>query len=181
MTQTNRRLVHTRSIRVEAYLRDDQLWDLVASLEDVRQRDSLLESGIRRAGDPFHDMQLTVTIGASMQILDVQASTRAAPFMGNCDSFPEVYRQLIGLNLLQGFRAAVLERVGGNQGCTHITELAAVLPTAAIQAFAGAGHRPAHDETAMPRQLDRCRALRLDGPVVAKLYPRWYRDKGEQE
>jgi len=62
MTQTNRHLVHTRSIRVEAFLRDDQLWDLVASVQDVRQRDSLLESGIRRAGDPFHDMQLTVPI-----------------------------------------------------------------------------------------------------------------------
>ena len=29
----------------------------------------------------------------------------------------------------------------------------------------------------MPCQLDRCHALRLDGPAVAKFYPRWHQPK----
>ena len=38
--------------------------------------------------------------------------------------------------------------------------------------------QPAQDETAAQRkpfQLDRCHALRTDGPTVAQFYPRWYR------
>ncbi|SPE34161.1 conserved hypothetical protein [Burkholderiales bacterium] len=179
MPQTDRRLIHTRSIHAQAYLREDRLWDLVATIQDIKPKDFPVESGNQPAGAPYHDMQLTVTIDMAMQIVDVQAQTRAAPYMGTCDAFPEVYRRLIGLNLLQGFRAAVRERVGGTQGCTHVTELTSVLPTVAIQAFAGEMRRTWREDGSMPPQLDRCHALRADGPVVAEHYPRWYRGKGE--
>lgn len=181
MPQVSRRLIHTRSIRAEAYLREDQRWDLVASIQDLKQKDFPIESGNQPGGTPYHDMQLTVTIDMAMQIVDVQAVTRVAPHMGACDTFPEVYRRLIGLNLLHGFRAAVRERVGGTEGCTHLTELTSVLPTVAIQAFAGERRRLGREDGSKPPQLDRCRALRTDGPIVAQLFPRWYRDKGETQ
>jgi hypothetical protein len=44
---------------------------------------------------------------------------------------------LIGLNLMQGFRHELKQRLAGVAGCTHLTELAQILPTAAVQAFAG--------------------------------------------
>jgi hypothetical protein len=64
-----------------------------------------------------------------------------------------------------------------------MTELASALPTAAIQAFAGEvikvqdGAEPESPEDAArrPFQIDRCHALRSDGPAVARFYPRWYR------
>lgn len=175
MTSATRRLVHSRSIQVDAYQRDDGLWDLAATIRDVKTRDLELEDGVRRAGEPLHDMALTVTIDAGMQIVAVDAATNAAPFNGTCKEVPAVYQSLVGLNLLMRFRNAVRERVGGNRGCTHISELAAILPTVAIQAFAGHVRRPDRtDDDTMPLHLDRCRALRLDGPVVRKHYPRWY-------
>ena len=175
MTPATRRLVHSRSINVDAYLRDDALWDLVATMRDIKTRDLELEDGVRPAGTPLHDMELTLTIDAGMQIVAASATTHAAPFTGTCQEVPAVYQALVGLNLLQHFRASVRERVGGNKGCTHITELATVLPTVAIQAFAGHARRPdrTNDEM-MPTHLDRCRALRLDGPVVRTHYPRWF-------
>ena len=86
--------------------------------------------------------------------------------------------QLIGLNLLKGFRQAVKERLSGIAGCTHLTELASVLPTAAIQAFAGdvlptRDGQNEDDQAHAPFQLGRCHALRHDGPAVAQFYPRW--------
>jgi len=181
MTEVKRRRVHTRSIQVEAYLREDELWDLVATIRDVKQKDFPLEVGVCKAGAPFHEMQLTITIDRTMNIVAAAAGTTAAPFMGACDTFPEVYQKLVGLNLLQGFRAAVRERLGGNRGCTHITELAGVLPTVAIQSFAGEVFRPDRGpEGSMPLHLDRCHALRLDGPVVLRRYPRWYTGKGDK-
>jgi hypothetical protein len=69
------------------------------------------------------------------------------------------------------------ERLAGTNGCTHLTELAQVLPTAAIQAFAGdvldTREGGGSEQTVKPFQLDRCHALRSDGPAVAQFYPRW--------
>jgi hypothetical protein len=181
----SRRFVHTRSIRVRAYARDDGLWDLEAELEDVKEKDFALAVGIREAGDPVHAMQLRLTIDTGLNVVDASAQSDWVPYPGHCDSFGDAYRRLIGLNLGRGFRRAVAERLGGTQGCTHLTELAAMLPTAAIQAFAGEvylprdqAHEPAatdhQDADKRPFQLERCRALRVDGPAVAKFYPRWY-------
>ncbi len=181
----SRRFVHTRSIRVRAYARDDGLWDLEAELTDVKEKGFALAVGVRKAGEPVHAMRLNLTIDTDLNVLDASARSDWVPYPGHCDAFGDAYRQLVGLNLGRGFRHAVNQRLGGTQGCTHLTELAAVLPTAAIQAFAGEVYRPrdqAHEPDAAdhaaddkrPFQLDRCRALRVDGPAVAQFYPRWY-------
>ena len=92
-------------------------------------------------------------------------------------AFHDAYARLVGLNLMQGFRQAVRERLGGVLGCTHITDLAQVLPTAVVQAFAGVVFDTRGDspEGAKPFQIDRCQALRSDGATVPPYYPRWYR------
>jgi hypothetical protein len=173
MKPANRRPVHTRSIQIDAYVREDQLWELVATMRDIKYKDIELDGRTLAAGDPLHFMELTLTLDRKLQILAVRADTHAAPYRGECDTFSAAYQSLVGLNLLQNFRATVRERVGGNVGCTHINELAAILPTAAIQAFSRDMDRPDIAGGRMPAHLDRCHALRLDGPVVAKHYPRW--------
>jgi hypothetical protein len=182
----NRRHVHTRSIRVDAYVRDDGLWDLEARLTDTKSRDFPLATGLRPAGEAVHDMLLTVTIDTRLNIVAAQAQSPAVPYVGHCDTIGPDYGKLVGLNLLQDFRRHVQGRLGGVHGCTHLTELAKVLPTAAVQAFAGevfetrdtayAGHR---EDEKMPWQLDRCHALRTDGATVAQFYPRWHRLKNQ--
>lgn len=173
-----RRLVHRRSISVECYAREDGLWDLQAELRDVKTRDITLSERNRPAGVPVHDMLLVVTIDNALNITAARSHTLFSPY-ATCDDHDDAYKKLVGLNLLRGFRAAVRERLGGVLGCTHLTELTQVLPTAAIQGLAGLAtialppvaeaERPAH----MPFQLNRCHALRLDGPAVAEFYPRW--------
>ncbi len=188
----SRRFVHTRSIRVRAYARDDGLWDLEAELTDLKEKDFALAVGIRKKGDPVHAMVLKITIDTQLNVVDASAQSDWVPYPGYCDAFGDVYRKLIGLNLGRGFRRAVNERLGGTQGCTHLTELAAVLPTAAIQAFAGEVYMPhdqAHEPAAedhkvadkRPFQLERCRGLRVDGPAVARFYPRWYTGGTQEE
>jgi hypothetical protein len=175
MPEAGRRLLHSRSLLVEAFARDDGLFDLVALLRDVKPKDFQLETHVCPAGTPVHDMELSVTIDARMQIHAVKASTRAMPYEGACDSFADSYQKLVGLNLANNFRAQVRERVGGVLGCTHLTELTDLLPTVAVQAFAGEVFKIDAQTQTMPMQLGRCRALRLDGPVAARLYPRWAR------
>jgi hypothetical protein len=134
----NRVLRHRRAITAEAYLRDDGLWDIEARLTDTKPRDIELAGGrIRPEGQPLHDLWLRVTIDLRMNVVDAEACSDWVPYPTHCDLIGPAYRKLIGLNLSKGFRKAVRERLGSVAGCTHLTELAGVLPTAAIQAFAG--------------------------------------------
>ncbi len=172
--QPGRRLVHRRAIDVQVFAHHDGLlWDLDATLADTKTREFELATGPRRAGQPIHSMLLRLTIDTEFNVVDASARTLAAPYPGYCEDYGEAYRSLIGLNLLRGFSHAVKQRLHGVLACTHITELTRVLPTAAIQAFAGEVIRPQASDEQQPFQLDRCHALRLDGPAVMRYYPRW--------
>ena len=172
-----RQLKHTRRIDVQIYARGQGMWEVDAVISDVKTRDADLANGVRRAGEPIHDMLLRLVIDEAFNVLEAGSETRAMPYPGECDQLGDVYGRLVGLNLLKGFRFAVLERLGGVMGCTHLTELAQVLPTAVVQAFAGDVINTRGDgaNAKQPFQLDRCHALRTDGNVVRTHYPRWYR------
>ncbi|MFZ6745289.1 DUF2889 domain-containing protein [Undibacterium sp. JH2W] len=179
-SSTNRRaLKHTRTIQIEAFARDDGLWDLDARITDYKPRDITLASGVRPNGSALHDLSLRITINLQMTIVDVEASSDAVPYPGYCEAITPDYKKLIGLNLMRQFRQGVKERMAGVQGCTHLTEMAQILPTAAVQAFAGDvidtrdGATDHGQQAQQPFQLDRCHALRIDGPAVVQYYPRW--------
>jgi hypothetical protein len=133
--------------------------------------------GIRPAGEPIHDMLLRVVVNRSLDIVASGAESLAVPYPGHCDQHGDAYGRLVGLNLLQGFRHALRERVGGVLGCTHISELAQILPTAVVQAMAGEviDTRGDGNSAEPPFQIDRCHALRSDGPAVEAYYPRWFK------
>jgi hypothetical protein len=166
---------HTRAITIEAFARDDGMWDLDACIRDIKPQDIDLPSGFRPAGLPVHDLKLRVTIDRDMIIVDAEAASDAVPYPGYCDTIAPAYKKLIGLSLLKHFRLHLKDRLSGVLGCTHLTELAQVLPTVAIQAFADDAmeNRTAGQPAERPYELDRCHALRSDGPAVEKYYPRW--------
>lgn len=198
----SRQLRHQRAIRAVAYERDDGLWDIDACLTDHKPRDVPLGAGVRPNGLPIHELWLRITIDRRLNVVDAHASSDWVPYDGQCQRTNPAYRALIGLNLLQNFRREAGRLLAGTAGCTHLTELCGVLPTAAIQAFAGEvwdsrvgspgagpvkgpgeGQEPETGKTAddrrpvgdtPPFQLGRCHALRFDGEVVRQFYPRWY-------
>jgi hypothetical protein len=177
-----RQLKHRRNIDVQIYSRGNGLWEVDAHITDVRSSDTTMSFGVLPAGEPIHDMLLRLVVDERFNVVEAGAETRAMPYRGHCDAYGDesggdIYGRLVGLNLMKGFRHAVNERLGGTQGCTHITELSWVLPTAVVQAFAGEviDTRGANNGSQQPFQIDRCHALRADGPAVRTFYPRWYR------
>jgi hypothetical protein len=174
ITNVERELRHTRRVRYEGYKRADGLWDIEAHLTDLKNHDFHLKTGVRRAGLPVHEMWLRVTIDRSLTILEAVASSDAVPYPGGCESIAPAYRKLIGLSLIRGFRKSVAEAFGGTKGCTHLTEMLAGLPTAAIQTFAGEMPEEG-DDGRRPFQLDQCHALETSTETVRKWYPKWYR------
>lgn len=184
-SESPRQLKHRRQIDVQVYVREDGLWEADARLSDVNTRDAQLPSGVRPAGEPIHDMLLRVVVDRSMTIVAAGSESLSVPYPGHCDQHGhdagqgpgDAYARLVGLNLMRDFRRALRERVGGALGCTHLTELAQVLPTAMVQAFAGdvIDTRGDGEDAQRPFQIDRCHALRSSAPAVQMFYPRWYR------
>ncbi|HWH81429.1 MAG TPA: DUF2889 domain-containing protein [Burkholderiaceae bacterium] len=174
---SERQLKHRRSIDVQVYARGNGLWEVDAHIADVRTHATALPTGVRPAGEPIHEMLLRLVVDERFNVVEAGARTIAMPYPGACDDYGDAYGRLAGLNLMRGFRQAARERLGGVQGCTHLTELTQVLPTAVVQAFAGEVFDTSGEAegSAQPFQIDRCHALRADGPTVATHYPRWYR------
>jgi hypothetical protein len=133
--------------------------------------------GPRPAGTPIHDMLLRLVVNERLEILEAGSVTRWMPYTGTCNDHDDAYGALVGMNLLQNFRHALRQKLGGVLGCTHITELAQTLPTAVVQAFAGEviDTRGTAEGAQQPFQIDRCHALRADGDIVRLHHPRWYR------
>jgi hypothetical protein len=172
-----RQLKHRRQIDVQVYARGNGLWEVDAVLVDTKTRVAHLAGGERPAGTPIHEMLLRLVVNEKLDIVQAGSETRWMPYTGQCDEHENVYTRLVGLNLLQDFRKNLRDRVGGVLGCTHITELAQMLPTAVVQAFAGEviDTRGSAEGASQPFQIDRCHALRSAGPAVQEHYPRWYR------
>ncbi len=176
-----RQLKHRRQIDVQVYARGNGLWEVDATVHDIKTRAALMADGPRAAGSAIHDLMLRLVVNEQFDVVEAGSDSRAMPYPGVCGAHDDVYARLVGLNLLRDFRRALRERVGGAQGCTHLTELAQVLPTAVVQAFAGdvLDTRGQDDGATRPFQLDRCHALRSDGEAVRLHYPRWYRSAGD--
>lgn len=175
---TNRKPLHTRTITVNTFARDDGMFDLEAQLVDVKAYDFTLQSGeMHNSGRPIHHMNMRITIDKEFTIQEAIVDYDAAPYGQNCSSISPAYGKLVGLNLLRNFRNEVKKIFSKVNGCTHMTELTYVLPTVAVQTMAG--QNPGNpvdtkDKTKKPFQLDGCHALRVDGPVAKKFYPIWY-------
>ena len=167
--------MHTRSIRVQGFAREDGLWDIEAELIDVKAYDFARADGVTMlAGQPVHHLHLRITIDEAYEIKAAQAVYDAAPYGTHCTAIEPDYAALVGMNLLKGFRQQVKTRFGSVAGCTHMTELSLVLPTAAVQSMAGRRRARAAATGQRPFQLDGCHALDVRGAVVREHYPKWH-------
>lgn len=170
--------LHTRRIEIHGFKREDGLYDVEGHLVDTKPFDFKLAAGLRPAGEAIHGMWLRITVDRSLTIVDAAAAMDAMPYVGDCSRIVGDYRKLIGLGIRPGYQQRVKELLAGTLGCTHITELALSLATAAFQTMAGQRLQPTDQK---PFQLDRCHALATDAPAVARYYPKWYTGKEKIE
>lgn len=172
-----RRLIHTRRIECTGYEREDGLWDIEAHLTDVKNvLHTRLHGGReRKPGELIHDMWLRVTIDLDMRIHAVEAQTDASPYPG-CGDVTPAFKTLVGLIIGPGWRRAILERLGGVKGCTHLVELLGPLGTTAFQATGRARQARAAGKPLerRPYQINSCHIYREDSPAVLERWPEFY-------
>ena len=75
VTEVERELRHTRRTRFEGYKRADGLWDIEGHITDVKSHDNAMKTGVRRAGQPIHEMWIRLTIDRHLNILAAAASS----------------------------------------------------------------------------------------------------------
>jgi hypothetical protein len=172
----DRQQIHTRSVELTAFVRGDGLWDLAVTLCDSKTRTFPGGARDHMAGTPIHHLSLSLTVDTDGLVVAAGADMNAVPFTTSCPPAAADYQLLVGLNLFDGFRTRLKERIGARGGCRHLSEMALMLPTLAIQSFAGVVY-PIRDDgtqTSRPSPLDGCRGLRVEGEAVRKYFPRWY-------
>ena len=115
--------IHSREIRCRGYRRADGLWDIEAVLEDTKTYSfANHDRGGIVSGEPIHRMHIRLTVDDALVVQAAEASTEAAPF-SLCGDIAPVFAGLVGLRVGPGWRKAVLARLAGVHGCTHLTDL----------------------------------------------------------
>jgi hypothetical protein len=170
-----RQLIHTRRIVCHGYRREDGLWDIEGSLEDTKAYSfANHDRGGIAAGEPIHLMCLRLTIDEDLRVHEAEACTEAGPF-DLCGAIVPAYGGLAGLTIGPGWRRRVLERLGGVNGCTHLTDLLlGPVTTTAMQTIMAARARREGSGGGRPAVIDTCHALAADGEIVARQWPAFH-------
>ena len=177
-----RKHAHTRAIDYRGYEREDGLWDIEAHMTDTKTYEFTNKwRGTVPVGEPMHEMLLRVTIDDSFVIQDIFAATEHSPFE-MCPAIAPNYKKLIGIKMGPGWRKAIRMKVGGTEGCTHLTELLFPMATVAMQTIWPSRSKRKQESDAEEKQphgkrpivLDTCHAWASDSPVVRENAPRYF-------
>lgn len=174
---SSRREIHRRVIDMQAYAREDGLYDVEARLVDTKP--FLFESLGRPQpvppGQALHDLWVRLTLDADFVVRDICAASDVTPY-AVCKEAETTLRVLIGERIARGWSATVKQRLRGAASCTHLMEVLIPLATTAMQGILGL--RPAaarkHSGDGPPPQLDSCYAYGRSREMVQRFWPTYY-------
>ena len=132
-----REQLHTRNITCQAFRRDDGLYDIEGEMRD--RKHYAFPNDLRGTVDalePYHHMQVRLTVNSALTVVDAEAKTLAGPFRV-CPEAAINVKGMVGLTIGPGWRRACQKAIGGPAGCTHITELMGPMATTALQTIFG--------------------------------------------
>jgi hypothetical protein len=168
--------LHRRRIELHGYRRVDGLYDIEAHLVDTRTAPLDLDGGKSLAsGESLHDMSIRLVVDEELHVLDIAASTDAAPF-GICPEAVSALQSVKGLQIGPGWTKAIRARLSGKESCTHLRELLGPMATVAFQSlFQVRRAAPEQvDSTGRPQKIDSCFAYASDRELVLHRWPRFY-------
>lgn len=173
-TPVNRSPLHTREIIFHGYAREDGLWDIEAHLRDFKAHPFTTGGKTWPPGEAFHDMWVRLTLNTELVIQAIEVAMDSHPHP-ECPAVIPPMDALVGERIGKGWRKTINTHLGGIQGCTHLRELLANIATAAFQSIPGALFDP--DEDKPPLYLGTCKSWDFNGPVVMRVYPKFYQWK----
>ena len=158
---------------MQAYAREDGLYDVEGHLTDTKPQDFTVTAGpLRPAGTAIHGMWLRLTIDDQFLVHEIAAATDASPY-GDCLGAPPTLQAMVGVRIGAGWTREIKERLGGVKCCTHLMEMLAPLGTVAFQSLIAIvrARATATDANGRPLAIDSCYALAGHRSVVAIRWP----------
>ncbi len=137
----SRHLLHSRTIDLACYEREDGLMDVEGHLTDHKPFDLVLSKGRTKvAGEAIHDMRLRLTFNEDMEIVAVDA-VMDVPAHASCTGALPNYEALVGVRIGSGWLREAGKRMGTTAACTHISEMLQEIGTTAMQGMFGRANR----------------------------------------
>lgn len=173
-----RKPLHPRALTYCGFSTGDGLWDVEGHLVDAKDYSlERREGGLQQAGDPIHDMQLRVTVEASLKILDTKTQLFSTPLREYTSAADPMHPLIVPI-LVRGWSQAGNAAIGGLQDCTHRREFLFSMFAAATQKIPShmgqqrrqKGKAPPPDSAAS-HYFGQCMTRRRDGPVAQRIHP----------
>ena len=171
-----RQAMHEREYDFAGYRRDDGLWDIEGHMTDVKAYGFPNDfRGTIEAGEPLHDMWIRLTVDEHPIVRAIEATTAASPY-AVCPAITPNFKRMIGVRVGAGWRAAIRERLGGAEGCTHLVEMLGAMGTVTFQTLYPVLAKQAKGlpRRGKPPLLDSCHAYSSDGDIAKRLWPEFY-------
>lgn len=182
MEPVPREELHCRRIEMRGYRRTDGLFEVEGHLVDTKPFDftPAATGAIRSAGEPLHDMLITLIFDDKMVVRDARVVVAAAPYP-MCPKAGARLSALIGLSMTSGWNAEVRARLARSENCTHLVELLGPMATTALQSLSTErGTRPEPvDADGRPKKIDSCYAYAACRDVVRARWPNYHRPKDD--
>ena len=168
--------VHERRLEFRTYPLEDERLIVEGWLKDERLVPGYHWDGGARPTGTVHWMCVRLLLGGRpLSILDAEAEMPGVPHP-LCPTTLDSVKKIIGLPIVSGYGEAVHKRLGGVQGCNHLTHLIATMGTAALHGY---WTQRSREPLPMPKSLDEfpdlgnvinsCRLWREDGPLMEQI------------
>ena len=175
----NREHVHTRTITMKAFRRDDGLLDVEGHLTDVKPFAHQMMDSFRAAGEPVHDLSLRISLDDTFAVVDVEACMDQGAH-DLCPGAEPNFARLLGLQVGPGWNKKVKAAMSPGRGCTHIIEMLAQMATVAMQASWSAklgeplDIPPPEERNIQSSMLNACYPYHESSPWIKQHFPNAY-------
>jgi len=166
--------IHGRNIQIASYEYDDEHIIVFGELHDRRLVATYTVENSPRPPTTVHHMRIWIKVATgTMAIVEIEAELTAVPHE-ECADMHLTVEAIKGLTLTRGFTAEVKRRIGGRNGCIHLTTLLLAMAPAALQGYwvhndREPSRRRLSGEHLEQYLVDTCRVWRREGPLVEKI------------
>lgn len=168
----DRTLLHQRHLDFRGYRRDDGMFDIEATLLDIKGMDiPLLGTGrVVPAGDPMHRMAIRMRLTPDLEVVAIEAVSDATPYEV-CPEATASLQGVVGLNIGAGWTMTIKRKLAGAASCTHLAEMLIAMGTAAYQTIVPYNRMNGKetDGFALDKKVDSCYAYAAERPLVRSL------------
>lgn len=176
-----RRKIHNRVIDMQAWAREDGLFDVEARLVDTKPfaYPRFSNPGLWPADAPIHDLSVRLSVDADMFVREVDVSTDTTPYPV-CTGAARTLDVLVGERIARGWSKRVKELLHGAASCTHLMEMLIPMGTTALQGIRTLKNEAKMNPADHVHKVDTCFAYGASREVVRQFWPERYKPDAQR-